>query len=77
MSATTRAGCLLPSHSPMAPMSAAAFRRISSYSPTGSDWTTMAPPAPMLIPCSSMTAVRMTMLRSNAPLKLMNPMDPE
>ena len=37
----------------------------------------MAPPAPMLMQSPLMTAVRITMFKSKAPLKLMKPIDPE
>ncbi|PNH04615.1 hypothetical protein TSOC_009193 [Tetrabaena socialis] len=97
---TTGTGPLPPSHSPTARSSALAFSRISSYSASGSDCTTIAPPAPIDIrhgdaaaaapaapapPCEtagpwpspSMTAVRMTMLRSKVSFSEMNPMHPE
>ncbi len=74
---STSGGTLEPAAFPIAVRRAFAFKRISSYSSQGSDCTTMAPPAPIFILSPLRIAVRMTMLRSNAPLKDIYPSEPE
>src|SRR5918992_5113323 len=71
--ASSRSSASVP---PIAATTARAFSIISSCSASGSEAATIAPPEPICRPRGDATRVRMTMLRSAAPLTERNPNAP-
>src|SRR5215211_3775044 len=66
-----------PSAAAFPPTAAVAFSTISSYSATGSESSTIAPPAPTTVSVGVSTAVRITTLRSARPSTVRYPSAPE